>query len=57
MDQVTCLNIIKQLNLMVAVEWAILALFVDGFVWFDSLRPSQQFFSYVRMGLPGLNQY
>ena len=27
------------------------------FVWFDSLRPSQQFFSHVRMGLPGLNQY
>ena len=23
----------------------------------DSLRPSQQFFSYVGMGLPGLNQY
>ena len=27
------------------------------FVWFDSLHPSQQFFSYVGMGLPGLNQY
>ena len=27
------------------------------FCLFDSLRPSQQFFSYVRMGLPGLNQY
>ena len=27
-----------------------------GFVSFDSLRPSQQFFSYVGMGLPGLNQ-
>ena len=27
------------------------------FVWFDSLRPSQQFFSYAGMGLPGLNQY
>ena len=27
------------------------------FVWFDSLRPSQQSFSYVRTGLPGLNQY
>ena len=25
--------------------------------WFDSLRPSQQFFSYVGMGLPGLKQY
>ena len=24
---------------------------------FDSLRTSQQFFSYIRMGLPGLNQY
>ena len=23
---------------------------------FDSLHPSQQFFSYVRTGLPGLNQ-
>ena len=27
------------------------------FVWFDSLRPSQQFFSYVVMGLLGLNKY
>ena len=27
------------------------------FVWFDSLRPSQQFFSYVGTGLPGMNQY
>ena len=27
------------------------------FVWFDSLRPSQQSFSYVGMGLPRLNQY
>ena len=24
---------------------------------FDSLCPSQQFFSYVETGLPGLNQY
>ena len=27
------------------------------FVGFDSLHPSQQFFSYVGMHLPGLNQY
>ena len=27
------------------------------FGWFDSLCPSQQFFSYVRMDIPGLNQY
>ena len=27
------------------------------FVWFDSLRISQQLFSYAGMGLPGLNQY
>ena len=27
------------------------------FVWFDSLCPSQQSFSYVGRGLPGLNQY
>ena len=26
-------------------------------VCFDSLRPSQQFFRYVGMGLPELNQY
>ena len=38
--------------------------FRDLFVWFeillvcfDSLCPSQQFFSYVGTGLPGLNQY
>ena len=27
------------------------------FVCFDSLCPSQEFFSYVGTGLPGLNQY
>ena len=27
------------------------------FVLFDYLGPSQQFFSYVWMGLPGLNKY
>ena len=27
------------------------------FVWFDSLRPSQQLFSYVGTGLSELNQY
>ena len=27
------------------------------FVWFDSLPHSQQFFSYVGTGLPGLNEY
>ena len=27
------------------------------FVCFDSLHPSQQFFSHVRTGLSGLNQY
>ena len=27
------------------------------FVWFDSLHPSPQIFSYVGTGLPGLNQY
>ena len=25
--------------------------------YFDCLRPSQQFFSYVRTGIPGWNQY
>ena len=28
-----------------------------GFVWFDSLRPIQQFFSHVRIGLPGLIKF
>ena len=27
------------------------------FVWFDSLRPGEQFFSYVGTGLPEFNQY
>ena len=27
------------------------------FGWVGALCPSRQFFSYVRMGLPGLNQY
>ena len=35
----------------------LLKLFVYLIVLFDSLWPSQQFFSYVGMGLPGLNQY
>ena len=30
---------------------------MTNFALFDSLRPSQQFFSHVGMGLPGLNQY
>ena len=30
---------------------------VGTFVCFDSLRPSQQSFSYAGTGLPGLNQY
>ena len=29
----------------------------DFFVRFDSLPASQQFFSYVETGLPGLNEY
>ena len=28
-----------------------------AFVWFDSLRPSRQFFSHVGMGLNGFDQY
>ena len=28
---------------------------LSGFVRFDSLRPSQQFFNHVRIGIPGLN--
>ena len=34
-------------------NWVIILLVVG----FDSLCPSQQFFSYVGTGLPGLNQY
>ena len=30
---------------------------VFNFVCFDYLRPSQQLFSHVRTGLPGLNEY
>ena len=30
---------------------------LSNFVCLDALRPSQQFFRYVRTGLPGLNQY
>ena len=29
----------------------------DFLIRFDSLHPSQQSFSYIRMGLPGVNQY
>ena len=30
---------------------------INFLIWFDSLQPSQQFFSYVGTGLPELNQY
>ena len=28
-----------------------------GLIWVDPLRPGQHFFSHVRTGLPGLDQY
>ena len=31
--------------------------YINMFVCFESLRPSQQFFSYVGMGLSGMNPY
>ena len=30
---------------------------LDCLVYFDFLRPSQQFLSHVGMGIPGFNQY
>ena len=48
--QVLQWKIIVQLKIIIAVE-----IFFCLFVWFDSLCPSQQFFSYVRTGLPRLN--
>ena len=46
------------------VQWSqtVRAIFVEGtmvktYVCFDSLLPSQQFFSHVGKGLPGLKQY
>ena len=41
----------------VYVMLLILLFFLCFFFVFDSLRPSQHFFSYVGTGLPGLNQY
>ena len=41
----------------VAPLFFITAAATDLFVWIDYLPPSQQFFSYFGMGLPGLNQY
>ena len=41
--------------LQVSIIAIIVQLFL--FVWFDSLRPSQQSLSYIGTGLPGLNQY
>ena len=40
---------IKSQFLLIVLKWF--------FVRFDTLRPNQQFFSSVGMGLPGLNQY
>ena len=37
--------------------WKILALCCCLFISFDSICPSQQFISYVGIGLPMLNQY
>ena len=46
-----------QMELVVlSLSWAFIYMY-NSFVWFDSLCPSQQPFSYVGMGLPGLNQY
>ena len=41
--------------MVLILKWLILITAI--FVWFDSLHPRQQFFSFVGMGLPGLNQY
>ena len=37
--------------------WIQMSRHMSLFVWFDSLHPSQQSFSYVRMDIPGLNQF
>ena len=44
-------------SLHLSKPWALSLLRYMCLFLFDSLRPSQQFFSYVGMGLPGLNQY
>ena len=38
-------------------EMALMVWTYKAFICFDSLHPSQQVFSHVRTGLPGLNQY
>ena len=35
-------------------DWKLWDIYMYILVWFDSVHPSQQFFSYVMMGLPGL---
>ena len=47
----------KQAELTQARHVFFFRLQIHGFVWFDYLHPSQQFFSYVGTGLPWLNQY
>ena len=54
---------IHYLKYSITLKWALKsAVIVSSLSWkhmfvcSDSLRPSQQFFSYVRTGLPGLNQ-
>ena len=41
------------------IVYTIMKVWFGSFVWFDSLRPSKQFFSHVHVGtgLPGLNQF
>ena len=50
-------NFAMILYLSAVSNWKRQDRYLKNFVSFDSLCSSQQFFSYVGMGLPGLNQY
>ena len=54
----TNISCIGSINSSTLFERKILIIFLPtNFVLFDSLPPSQQFFSHVKIGLHGLNQY
>ena len=51
------LKYMYNIGLKTLLQQSISELVFYGFACFDSLHPSQLFFSHIRMGLPGLNQY
>ena len=52
-------TVFGSVNGILVVTYSLLSVHVQlpSFVWFDSLRPSQQSCSHVRVSFPGLSQF